>query len=530
VSHLKGITQVGTKEIAVTFTAADFELVAAGANGSESGGALDAIRFRKKGRKPVSGSSLVVNYYPLETDPTPLTDLNVGSVVRTLMETISRELATTELQVEQVYRSAFLETAEGSSLDKLVALVGLTRLPAGFPVVKVRLTRQAGSSGRITVPANTPLTGPKGIRYLTLSEVTFEAGESTREVMARGEETTTTLVEVGELDRLEVLVAGVSQVHNEQGARRLAAPENDDELRRRTRGALQGVVRGTLDAITFGLLSLPEVKDVSIIEEPNGVPGEIRIDIVYAEATPEAKLKAAEVVEEFRPAGIRVVIGEPAKVVLSVRVELTLTGDRIEAAELKQVTDGVKARLTRYLTQTPPGGTVRRAKLVAAVMDDARIADAQVVLGPLGRPETDELALGTSEALELAKPETFTFAPAKFERQRGGADAVNVSVEATIPVFLVGTTTSAEASEAITMAIDAHLKTRSGSSALSVDSIAAGARDETRYVIVRGEVVVTVINAGRFIQLSDGAGDYRPAPNETLVMGTISVPTLEGGV
>ncbi len=104
ISHLQGVIDAPTEEnpdntIPYRFTPADFELVA-----TEIGGELDAIRFREDGRRPPAGSTVTVNYYPVQTDAVPLTDLNVGSVARTLLETVARELALEELQLEHVYR------------------------------------------------------------------------------------------------------------------------------------------------------------------------------------------------------------------------------------------------------------------------------------------------------------------------------------------------------------------------------------------------------------------------------------------
>ena len=156
-----------------------------------------------------------------------------------------------------------------------------------------RFSRQSGATGNITVPAGTAVTDDKANRYLTLSEITMEPNESTREVLAGGETSGTAEVEEGALNRLEVMIAGISSVVNIQAARQLSAPETDDDLRRRARGALHGVVRGTVDALRFGLLSIPGVKDVVIKEAPNGVAGEIAIQVAYtrskSRATPKGR-------------------------------------------------------------------------------------------------------------------------------------------------------------------------------------------------------------------------------------------------
>ena len=92
VSFLEGrIDSGGGHEQTVRFTEADFDLV-----DRDGDGLLDAIVFRPQGRTPIPGSLVTVNYYPLQlAHPVPLTDLNVGSVVRTLLETVGRELMRT---------------------------------------------------------------------------------------------------------------------------------------------------------------------------------------------------------------------------------------------------------------------------------------------------------------------------------------------------------------------------------------------------------------------------------------------------
>lgn len=525
VSHLEGRTIIGVgtraKEIPYRFTAADFELIA---SGSETSG-LDTIRFRETGRKPVPGSTLVVNYYPIQTDPVPLTDVNVGSVVRTLVETVAREMAVAHLRLKQVYDSAFLDTAEGDALDRVVALVGVARLPGGHPVARVRIARQPGATGTITVPINTPLTDDTGNRYLTLDAVTLEPAETTREVLAGGETAGTAEVDEGTL-RLETLIAGVSTVTNVQKARTLTAPEGDVDLRRRARGALHGTVRGTLDALRFGLLSIQGVKDVAIAEAPNGVAGEIRVQVAYAEDTAAVRDKVARAIEELRPAGIRVVTGEAARLPVTVRCELTLAGASMAASALNALTRSVEARVADYLGKVPPGGVVRRAKVTQAAMGDDRVVDARILITPEGQSAVEEIQLGSGVVLDVARP--FTFATSL--ELAAAAGATTATVNATVPIHLAAGVTLTQATEAITVALTSFLASRRADAPLTVDALAAAIRDDSRFALVRGDVIVAVEGGGRFLQLTDGLGTYAPATNETLQKGVIDIQPREGGI
>jgi uncharacterized phage protein gp47/JayE len=58
-----------------------------------------------------------------------ISDLNPGSVVRTLVEAMSREIEYLYLQMEKAYLSGFLETATGDALDFVVSILGIKRKP-----------------------------------------------------------------------------------------------------------------------------------------------------------------------------------------------------------------------------------------------------------------------------------------------------------------------------------------------------------------------------------------------------------------
>lgn len=524
VSHLEGKISVGVganaRETPYRFTAADFELISTTNDENNK----DSIRFREGGRRPVPGSQLVVNYYPVQTDPTPLTDLNVGSVIRTLTETIAREMAMAYLQLEHIYKSAYVETAEGGSLDKVVALVGVRRLPTGFPVVKLRFSRRAEIATQVTIPANVAVTDSSGNRYLTLDTLTLEPGESTREVLARGETPGTKLVEAGALKLMEVSIAGVAEVTNPQPARTLNAPETDDELRRRAAASLHGVVRGTLDAIRFGLLSIDGVKNVNIIEAPNDVPGEIRIEVAHVADNPNLEAIIGRRIEEMRPAGIRVLWSRAGGKRVNVRVKLTLAGAGVAGSALAALNGGVEARLKPYLTALPPGGKARRAQMLKLVLEDARITDAEVTLLPEGEGAVDELELPANAVLEVVG---FTFPTPTFE-QAGAAPTIVSTVSALLPVHLVSGISLAQAASAIQSALDSFLASRAPDQPLDVDRIAAAIRDDSRFALIRAEAIVTVEGGGRFLQLTDGVGVYNPAPNERFQKGEITIDVREG--
>ena len=225
-----------------TFGLNDYELVP-DANDTDS---LSTIRFLPFGRKPAPDTDLRVNYYPRTTAPAPITDLNVGSVVRTLLETFAKEQAILYAQLNLAYDSAFVETATGSSLDRVVALLGYQRFRAGRPVGTVTFSRRAGAVGEITIPAGTPVTDAADkVRYETVESRLMRAGETTAEIAVRGSTDNTPPVDANVLTVIQRAIAGLDAVTNERPTARATSDESDAELRARARDALISSNKGT---------------------------------------------------------------------------------------------------------------------------------------------------------------------------------------------------------------------------------------------------------------------------------------------
>jgi len=72
-----------------------------------------------------------------------LSDINVGSVLRTLVESVSREIEFVYEEMENVYDSGFIDTAKGDALDLVVSILGIKRKEptrASGPVIFLRDT------------------------------------------------------------------------------------------------------------------------------------------------------------------------------------------------------------------------------------------------------------------------------------------------------------------------------------------------------------------------------------------------------
>jgi len=87
----------------------------------------DSVEWVDKGHHPDDNTRFRVKY--VFTKPSGITDVNAGSVTRTIVEAISREIEYLYLQMEQAYLSGFLDTATDKALDLVVSILGIKRKP-----------------------------------------------------------------------------------------------------------------------------------------------------------------------------------------------------------------------------------------------------------------------------------------------------------------------------------------------------------------------------------------------------------------
>ncbi|HLO01498.1 MAG TPA: baseplate J/gp47 family protein [Symbiobacteriaceae bacterium] len=196
-----------------------------------------------------------------------LTDVNPGSVLRTLVEAFARELAEAYGRMGALYELGFLDTATGQSLDHLIALVGKKRL-AGLRVQgEAAFVRDPHVAQRIRIPAGTTLYAQKGeakIPYQTESDAELAAGQTVIIVPVTAEIPPTKKLEelllgpneTGQEHPLEQVapLAGIGQVYMARPTTPRQAQESDEALRTRVKTELASRGSGTLRAMEQAVL------------------------------------------------------------------------------------------------------------------------------------------------------------------------------------------------------------------------------------------------------------------------------------
>jgi uncharacterized phage protein gp47/JayE len=86
-----------------------------------------SVEWLGTGEHPDFNTDFSVQY--VFTKSAGISDVNPGSVVRTIVEAVSREIEYFYLQMEQAYLSGFLDTATGNALDLVVSIIGIKRKP-----------------------------------------------------------------------------------------------------------------------------------------------------------------------------------------------------------------------------------------------------------------------------------------------------------------------------------------------------------------------------------------------------------------
>ena len=163
--------------------------------------------------------------------------------------------------VEDVYNSAFVDTAEGHSLDKVALYIGITRRPATRATGTVKFT----GDDNTVIDEGFLLETEDGVQFETTEEVEIEAGEATAEIRAV-EPGTDGNVPASTITEIVNPIEGLDSATNPEETTGGRNKETDAELRERY---LDSVAKGgasTIDSIRASLLDIDDVRAALVIE------------------------------------------------------------------------------------------------------------------------------------------------------------------------------------------------------------------------------------------------------------------------
>lgn len=347
--------------------------------------------WKKDGQRPDDGSAFEVNYLPRNRE-TLANDLYPGSVVRTLLEATALETAALYAQLEAVYRSGFIDTADGGALDHVVGLLGVMRVRSGRNSTELRFSRTQNTRGTIFIPAGTRVLTAKGeIEYETLEDLTLADGQPSGKVAARDLLASNDGLPADSLTLLAKPIAGIDSVTNPAATTRLDRDESDEELRARAKHFLAGSERGTPGAMLAALAAQGLKGEV---DEPADQPGRVWVRVQEGELDAERRARLEAAVHAVRPAGIQVSFDYGAA---PVRVDLELrltTAPGLLEADLRRIQETIGKRFAEYFERLPATSDGSLTKLVGLAMGVDGVQDMRLLSAKVGAASVLQAAEG----------------------------------------------------------------------------------------------------------------------------------------
>jgi hypothetical protein len=372
----------------------------------------NAVIWLEGGVKPADRSIFYVDYF-VQNATSPLTDINVGSVTRTLSEGIGREIATVYEQINEAYFAGFIDTARGTALDLVVSILGVVRQTKDFAVGTATFFRDPAVDGNIAILEGTLLSTTKGdVLFQTTQIRTLQRGQVRIDVPIRATDAfkgEAGKVPAGEITKLAQGVAGIARVNNFDATFLGTEDESDEELRARAKAVLRSLGKATLAALIRVIFE----QRASLLEvwDPNGpltkrtnTPGTA---VLLIETEPERFPSVRGAIEETRAAGVvtsviaRYIFFKPR---VSVSIGAGITPD----GKLKIIEELIEA-LQSYVDGLGSADPADGQAMLGAMKEvegvkDVVIVDVMAWRSDIGLPSEDTLIDAVMTAIEGTPP------------------------------------------------------------------------------------------------------------------------------
>src|SRR6266478_4464771 len=330
----------------------------------------NAVSWQPKGTTPADETIFYVDYFrPPESSRSPLSDINVGSVTRTLSEAIGREIATVYQQINQAYLAGFVDTATGQALDLVVSILGIERLTKDFAKGLVTFFRDTTvANGSITIPEAILLSTDKGEATFVTTELrTLQRGQARIDVPVRATTSTDAgLVGAGAITTLAQPITGITRVTNFDPTVRAADGETDPQLRARAKTVLRGLGNATIAALLRVIFEedavLEEITDPNSANGKVAAPGTVTL-LVRTKTGRFPSLQAA--VNETRAAGVQTNV---VARFIYIKPQVTATiGGGAPAAGQDKIKDNIIAAMQSYFDSLASGAPAEGKMMLESV-------------------------------------------------------------------------------------------------------------------------------------------------------------------
>ena len=271
-------------------------------------------------------------------------------------------------QLAQKMNALMLDGAANDDLDRWLWDRYLqARKGASVSLVVVRFFRNAiGAAG--SVPQGTKLASLTGIEFVTYTTATFAAGDLEKTALARSV-LAGTVAKVGK-NQIRIIRPPVPtfdptlQVTNDDTSAGGEDREDDPTAKERARGFWLAARRGTLTAIESGAKTVDGVASAQAVESLTSTGQPARVVTLYvADSAGIANVPLGEAayaaLEEYRAAGIAVVMSTSTPQIVSVQLRLTFRA----GVDTTALTESVVAAIIERINSLAVNETLHRAAL-----------------------------------------------------------------------------------------------------------------------------------------------------------------------
>lgn len=284
-----------------------------------------------------------------------ITNINVGSVIRTITEAILSNVDETNYYLEYVYNAMSIDTATGNDLDRLVAILGIIRNQSSYAMGVVTFsTGDSPYQYDIEIPYGYEVStrqdssGQVSVFNVAEDGIILKAGQTSIDVLVKADTPGHRYLAANTLTVMGKSIVGVATVTNEDEINSGQDEETDDQLRKRAKEYVLSFGKCTKSALETAINNVDGIASCKIIDlyKGNGTVGIIIVPEVVP--MPEQVSDAVNVViDETKAAGIKVFI-----------IDLVLKGIDIEITTSEDVdSDIVLEAISNYVTSLEVGQT-----------------------------------------------------------------------------------------------------------------------------------------------------------------------------
>jgi len=310
-------------------------------------------------------------------------DLSNNTILGQKLRSTAVEIATLWQELEGAYYSAFISSAEGRSLDRIVALVGLKRNSALKASGIVTFSVGEAKESDIEIPSGTIVgTADQSILFETSEAVILYAGETSVDVPVAAQVAGSDgNVSGGSITRLVTSMSVIDSITNASALTGGGDSETDAKLRIRAM-TMKPTAKGTVSALESALFALDGVMDVNVVEDTDTHT----VDITIAGGDSDEITTA---IEDTRPCGIAVTWGSATGISIDVTVTVVGTAGATEAAVQAQVTDAI----SKWVAEKVIGEDLSYYSLLLAIsgcslvanMSSLSITDGEYIADEVGK-------------------------------------------------------------------------------------------------------------------------------------------------